>query len=81
MWGEAQAGKYLSEIESCCKRLAETPLSGRACEKVRPGLRRMEQGKHVIFYRVQREGILVVRVLHERMLPEMGRLEEDTASK
>jgi hypothetical protein len=30
----------------------------------------MEFGKHVVFYRGETRGILVSRILHERMLPE-----------
>jgi plasmid stabilization system protein ParE len=31
----------------------------------------MEHSKHVVFYRLREAGgILVVRILHERMLPE-----------
>ena len=44
---------------------------GRCSDDVRPGLRRMECGKHVMFYRLRKaDGILVVRILHQRMLPE-----------
>jgi antitoxin ParD1/3/4 len=46
-------------------------MLGRPCDDIRPGLRRMEHGKHVVFYRLQKPGgILVVRILHQRMLPE-----------
>lgn len=69
VWGEGQAAHYLSEIEDCCLRLAERPMSGRSCESIRPGLRRIEQGRHVIFYRERGGGVLVVRILHARMLP------------
>ena len=55
-WGEAQIVRYL--------------VSGRSCNNIRPGLYRREQGKHVIFFRREHEGILVLRILHERMLPE-----------
>jgi plasmid stabilization system protein ParE len=30
----------------------------------------MEHGKHVVFYRQERGGILISRILHQRMLPE-----------
>jgi len=33
------------------------------------GLRRFEHGKHVVFYRIVAGGILIVRVLHQRMMP------------
>ena len=70
-WGGAQAGRYIGELETCCQMLADNPMLGRSCDDVRPGLRRMEHGKHVVFYRLQKAGgILVVRILHQRMLPE-----------
>jgi len=75
-WGEAQAGHYLDEIESCCRRLAKNPDLGRPCDYVRPGLRRIEHGKHVVFYRRELGGILVSRVLHQGMLPERHATED-----
>jgi len=37
----------------------------------------MEQGKHVIFYRDEPAGILVCRILHQRMLSETQDLDAD----
>ena len=68
-WGKAQAARYISELEACCRKLANNPALGRRCDEVRPGLRRLEHGKHVVFYRCKRDGILVSRILHQRMLP------------
>ena len=69
--GEAQADRYIGELETCCQMLADNPSLGRPCDDIRPGLRRIEHGKHVVFYRLQKPGgLLVVRVLHQRMLPE-----------
>jgi plasmid stabilization system protein ParE len=31
----------------------------------------MEQGKHVVFYRIEKDGIVVTRILHVRMLPKL----------
>jgi toxin ParE1/3/4 len=76
-WSVVQERTYLAEIESCCIRLAASPLLGRACDEVRPGLRRMEQGRHVIFYRPEDAGILVVRVLHQSMVPSRWSMAED----
>jgi toxin ParE1/3/4 len=69
-WGADQTIRYIDQLEACCQRLADNPALGRACDEIRPGLRRMEQGKHVIFYRQREGGILVSRILHQRMLPE-----------
>jgi plasmid stabilization system protein ParE len=49
---------------------AGDPALGRLCEDIRPGLRRFEHGKHVLFYRQESRGILLSRILHQRMLPE-----------
>jgi toxin ParE1/3/4 len=75
-WGEAQVVDYISDLEICCQRLADNPRLGRPCNHIRPGLRRMEQGKHVIFYRQERGGILISRILHERMLPERHAIDD-----
>jgi toxin ParE1/3/4 len=81
-WSASQAEKYLAELEACCLRLADHPLLGRACDEIRPGLRRMEQGRHVVFYRRETKGIFVSRILHRSMLPERQEMEgalEDTS--
>ena len=75
-WGKAQAAKYLDELESCCKMLADNPGMGRLCDNVRPGLHRHEHGKHVLFYRNERGGILVSRILHQQMLPDRHHIDD-----
>ena len=75
--GAAQVRLYLLKIDNCCQVLADNPGLGRLYGDIRPGLRRMEQGKHVIFYRDEPGGILVCRILHQRMLPETHGLEAD----
>ncbi len=76
-WGENQAIRYIDDLESCCQMLADNPGLGRACDEVRPGLRRMECGRHVVFYRQDDRGILVSRILHQRMLPERQAIEDE----
>lgn len=75
-WGEAQCDRYLQRLEQSCQRLADHEVLGRPCDEIRPGLRRREEGKHVIFYRRCDEDIVVVRILHERMLPGLHLDEE-----
>jgi toxin ParE1/3/4 len=69
-WGEDQAVRYIGDLEACCQMLADNPGLGRNCDYVRSGLRRMEIGRHVLFYREAARGILTSRILHQRMLPE-----------
>jgi toxin ParE1/3/4 len=69
-WGADQADRYLSELASCFQRIADMPASGRSASQVRSDLRRIEHGRHVVFYRLQPKGILVSRIVHQKMLPE-----------
>jgi toxin ParE1/3/4 len=69
-WGRAQTIRHLTELDDRCQELAHNPSLGRNCDYIRPGLRRLEHGSHVVFYRRLRDGIFISRVLHQRMLPE-----------
>ena len=75
-WGEAQTIHYIDALEACCQRLADNPGSGRSCGYVGPRLRRIEQGKHVVFFRREKDGILVSRILRERMLPDRHTIDD-----
>jgi toxin ParE1/3/4 len=68
-WSEQQATTYLDELARCFQMLAGSPGLGRACDPIFPGIRRFEQGKHVIFYKPDRHGILIARILHQSRLP------------
>jgi toxin ParE1/3/4 len=69
-WGGKQAAAYIADLEKFCTKLAETPEIGRRCDEIRAGLRRLERSRHVVFYRREPGGVVIVRILHQRMLPE-----------
>ena len=69
-WGEDQAAKYLLQLDAGMQRLAENPNIGKSREKVRQSYRSIQINRHVIYYRQQGDIIDIVRVLHERMIPE-----------
>ena len=68
-WGWQQADVYLAQLEGAFDHLAEHPFIGRSCDSIHLGLRRFEVGKHVVFYMSQPDGILIVRILHQQMVP------------
>jgi toxin ParE1/3/4 len=68
-WGWRQTNQYLAKLEDGFDLLAQNPSIGRSCESIRAGLRRFEIGRHVVFYLPEPGGVLVVRVLHQQMLP------------
>jgi toxin ParE1/3/4 len=67
-WGGNQGERYLGDLQSCLQELADRTGLGRNCEAIRPGLMRMEHGRHVVFYRPKEYGIHVIRILHQSML-------------
>lgn len=76
-WGLDQAHRYLNTVIACCEHVATDPSRGRV-HHPRPDYLRAEQGKHVVFFRRDASGdTLIVRILHQRMLPELH-LTEDT---
>lgn len=76
-WGAEQAARYINDLEACCQLLAGNVAMGRACDAIRPGLRRVECGRHVVFYRRDAQGILVSRILHQRMLPKAPAIDDE----
>lgn len=68
-WGFARAEAYVTALHHAFEHLARFPDAGRDASELRPGYRRFEHESHSVFYRQAEGGILVVRVLHQRMLP------------
>jgi toxin ParE1/3/4 len=66
-FGAARADTYLSSLENCFVRLADSPEIGRSIDHIRAGYRRFEHARHVVFYVKTVPGIRIVRVLHDRM--------------
>ena len=60
----------LEESETGLTLLANIPMAGQACDDVLAGYRRKLEGGHLVFYRGEGEGsVLIVRVLHKQVLP------------
>lgn len=70
-WGWPRAQIYLLEIQRVIEWLAAMPEAGASAELVRPGYRKHPAGVHIIYYRLTKDGIEIVRILHQRM--DMGR--------
>lgn len=69
--GPEQRGLYLGAFEEACeKALPRFSPIGRSVPQ-RPELLRWRCERHVIYFRLVEDGLEVVRVLHERMLPDL----------
>ncbi len=68
------AFRVVAEIGAKCQALAEMPGMGRSRDDLSRGLRSSLCGKYVIFFRPEKAGIRVVRVIHgSRDLPSLFR--------
>ena len=67
-WGFDQAETYLLALDAAFVQLAAFPDTGRPFAD-REGYFRIESGSHSVFYRKEPPGVLIVRVLHQRMEP------------
>ena len=74
-WGRAQTRRYSKDLRECFQVIADNPSIGRGCDSIRPGLRRHEHGKHVVFYVIEPGGVLIARVLHQQMIPAKSHFE------
>ena len=68
-WGANQAVRYVHDLRTCFEAIAKNSEIGRSCDEIGRGLRRHEHGKQVVFYRLNPDGIRIVRVLHQQMIP------------
>lgn len=64
-WGRAQAGLYTDGIRDRMKSLARRESSGTTADDIAPGLRRQVVGSHAIWFRLDGERLVVLRVLHQ----------------
>ena len=79
-FGIKQARRYRDGLEKILRRLAEYPNSGRSAEHLAPRLRRMNFGSHVIFFLHDEKGVLIVRILHQRMAFKRHPMTDDERS-
>lgn len=66
-FGVEQARTYRDQFRACFASLLENPHLGRTADELAPGLRRIRQQAHVVFYLPGDDAVLIVRILHHRM--------------
>lgn len=66
-FGIEKARQYRDQFQGCFDALLTNPHLGRSAEAIAPGLRRIRQQAHVVFYLPTEEEVLIVRVLHHSM--------------
>jgi len=68
-FGEAQADRYLNEIDAGMRKSQCEPTSGKPREAVPPGYWSRLVRKHVVFHTFTNDEVLIQRVFHGSMNP------------
>ncbi len=66
-WGKEQVDRYNMVLDATFDRLVEYPESGRERPSLRAGMRIMPVERHLVVYRVEPQGVLIMRVVHQSM--------------
>ncbi len=70
IWGIKQRNTYLKMIDGCFQTLCQSPKLGKIRPEIYHALRSHPAGKHVVFYLIRQDYLMIVNVLHERMDPD-----------
>jgi toxin ParE1/3/4 len=74
-WGHAVAERYVNGLEALCEHLDEVPILNRPYRG--PYFRRANES-HVVFFRREDDGgVLIVRILHASMHPDLHSVEDE----
>ena len=65
-WGIDQAETYIRAIMATCTALADARAQSRPADHIRPGLRKIASGRHMIYLRGT-SPVTILRILHQRM--------------
>jgi len=66
-WGAARKAQYMAAIREKFSLLLLRPAIGAPRNDIAPAYRSHPVGRHLIFYRVQKDSVIILRVLHQRM--------------
>jgi toxin ParE1/3/4 len=67
-WGEEKARDYMRTLRTACETIGRFPRLGP--RSVVRHYRRLTVESHTVYYRVTKEAVIIVRVLHERQKPQ-----------
>lgn len=70
-WGDARWELYRAILLEACEEVIRRKLKFARAVPERPGLFRWRCERHVIYFRVDDSCIEILRILHERMLPDL----------
>lgn len=76
-FGVAQAEQYHADLEAAFAFLADYPRAARERTEIGPPIRAHPRGSHMIIYEIDGDGIVILRVRHQREDWVSGPLDRD----
>lgn len=67
LWNAEQADRYVDQFIEAFEVLAGSPRIGPTCDHVQRDIRRWPIERHMIYFRITRPGVAIIRILHDRM--------------
>ena len=68
-WGEEQWHRYKAQLTRACEHDIVSRIECAKTTPEFPGILRWRSGRHVVYFQRTDDGIEILRILHERMLP------------
>ena len=71
---ETAADRFIESLKERCELLGRNPRVGRLRAEVHPELRSFSYGEYLIYYRVARPGVQIIRIVHGRrdLMPKLN---------
>jgi len=66
-WGPAQADRYIDSFETKLNSLTKLPEKYSVRQNLNPPVRICPHQSHIVIYTVEKNAILIIRVLHKAM--------------
>lgn len=66
-WGTVQTDQYYDNLLQKLKHLKEYPLMGKECDTIRLGYRKLHVEKHIFFYKIGTDHVVIIRILYDAM--------------
>ena len=66
-FGENRAIEYINDVNNVFIKLANNPELARQCDYIKTGLLTYTVGSHIVFFRVTKVRLSIIRILHKSM--------------
>jgi len=70
-WDIRQRNEYLGKIDSRFQWITENLKLGKSRDEIKEGYFSYDESSHVIYYRINKNRVQIIRILHKSMEPKL----------